>query len=59
MGFAHSIDTVKEKLEDQGKTCMFLGYSQNYTDVKYRMLYIGTKHIVLSCDIILLSKTYE
>ena len=29
IGFLRSIATVKSKLEDSGKTCMFLGYEQN------------------------------
>ena len=29
MGVVRSIATIKEKLEDRGKTCMFLGYAQN------------------------------
>ena len=29
MGVVRSIATVKEKLEDRGKMCMFLGYAQN------------------------------
>ena len=50
MGVVHSIATVKAKLEDLGKTCMFLGYAQNHTGGTYRMSNIRTKLIVLSND---------
>ena len=54
-----SIDDVKAKLEDRGKTWMFLGYVQDYTVGTYRILNIRTKFIVLSRDVIWLNKTYE
>ena len=58
MGVVRSIATVKEKLEDRGKTCMLPGYAQNNTGVTYRMLNICTKCIVISCDFIWLNKNY-
>ena len=33
-----SITTSKDKLEDQGNMCMFLGYAQNHNAGKYCML---------------------
>ena len=59
MGVVRSIATVKARLEDQGKTCMFLGYAQNNTGGTYRMLNLHTKCIVLSRDVICLKKTTE
>ena len=47
-----SIATVKSKLEDQGKTCMFLGYAQNHIGSTYHILNLCTKRIVLIRDII-------
>ena len=56
---ARSIATVKEKPYGQGKTCMLLGYAQNYTGGTYRMLNLRTKRIVLSCDVIWLKNPTE
>ena len=58
MGVILSIATLKAKLEDQVKTCMFLGYDQNHTSGTYRMLNLCTKFIKLSRDGIWLHKTY-
>ena len=52
----HSIATVKAKIQDQGKKCMFLGYAQNHTGSTYHMLNIRTKRIVLICDVVRLNK---
>ena len=48
----------KIKIKDQGKTCMFLGYSQNHTSGTYHMLNLCSKRIVLSRDVIWINKTY-
>ena len=37
---------------------MLLGYAQNHTGGTYRMLNLGTKRNVLSCDVIWSNKTY-
>ena len=58
MGDVRSIATIKLKLEDIGKNCMFLGYAQNHTGVTYRMLNLRTKNTVLSCGILRKKKTY-
>ena len=58
MVVVRSIATIKAKLGDRGKICMFLGYAQKNTDSTFRMLNIRTKLIVLSRDIIWLNKTY-
>ena len=58
MGVVRIIATIKEKLEDQGKKWIFLGYENNCAGGTYRMINIRTKIIILSCDIIWLNKTY-
>ena len=58
MVVVRSIATVKEKLEDRGKTCMFLGYAQNHTGGTYHMLNLRPKRIVLSRTMIWLNKSY-
>ena len=52
MVIEHSIANLKEKLEDQGKTLILLGYAQNNIGGTYHMLSICTKRIVLRCDVI-------
>ena len=52
MGDVRSTATVKEKQEDQGITCMFLGYAKNIIGGTYRMLNLHTKNIIISCDVI-------
>ena len=59
MGVLRSINNIKSKLEDQGRTCMFLGYAQKYTGSTYIMLNLFTKRIVLSRGVICLNKTYD
>ena len=49
---------LKIKLEDQGMTCMFLGYVQNNNGGTYRMFNIHTKRIVLNHDAIWLNQNY-
>ena len=58
MGVVRSIATVKAKLQDWGKTCMFLGTVQNHTGGTHRMLNLRTKNIFLSYDFIWIIKTY-
>ena len=58
MEVVRSIAKVKSKLDDWGKTCMFLGYAQNHNGGTYCMLNIQTKRISLSSDVIWLNKTY-
>ena len=56
MGVVRSIATVKSKLDDQCKTCMFLGHAQNHTGGKYCMLNLCKKRIILIRDVIWQSK---
>ena len=58
MVFLRRNPTVKSNLEDQGVTCIFLGYAQNHTGGIYLMLNLRTKRIVLIRDVIWLNKTY-
>ena len=57
-GVLHNIDTVKAKLENQEKTCIFLGYVKNNTGGTLCMLNLRTKCMVLICDVIWILKTY-
>ena len=56
MGVVRSIVIVKYNLDDQVTTCIFLSYAQNHKGGTYHMLNIWTKFIVLSRDIIWLTK---
>ena len=42
---------MRSKLDDRGKTCMFVGYADDHTKDVYRFLSIHTRRIVLSRDV--------
>ena len=56
MKVLRSIISVKSKLEDQGITCILLGYAQNHKGGTYGMFNLRTKFIVLSRDIVWIKK---
>ena len=47
----HEGKKMRSKLDDRGKTCMFVGYAEDHTKDVYRFLNIHTKRIILSRDI--------
>ena len=59
MEVVRSISTVREKQEDRGNMCMFLGYAKNNTGCTYHMLNILTTRIVLSRDVTWLKNTTD
>ena len=58
MGVLRSIIITKPNIEDRGLACMFLGYVKNYMGGTYHVLSPGTKHIILSNDVICMNKTF-
>ena len=50
---------IKGKLDDRGKACMFLGYSETHTGDTYRFLNMKTWKSIMSRDIIWLKKNYS
>ena len=42
---------MRSKLDNRGKTCMFVGYADDHTKYVYRFLNIHTKRIILSRDV--------
>ena len=42
---------MRSKLDNRGKTCMFVGYADDHTKDVYRFLNIHTKRIILSRDV--------
>ena len=46
----HEGKRMRSKLDDRGKTCMFVGYADDHTKDIYRFLNIHTRRIVLSRD---------
>ena len=52
MGVAaiHERKKMRCKLDNRGKTCMFVGYADDHTKDVYRFLNIHTKRIILSRD---------
>ena len=47
----HKGKKMRSKLDDRGKTCMFVGYADDCTIDVYRFLNIHTRRIVLSSDV--------
>jgi transposase InsO family protein len=49
---------IKGKIEDRGRQCMFLGYSEKHTGDTYRFLNLQTEQVEMSRDVIWLGKNY-
>ena len=47
----HEGKKMKSKLDDRGKTCMFVGYADDHTKDVYRFLNIHTRRIILGRDV--------
>ena len=47
----HEGKQMRSKLDNRGKTCMFVGYADDHTKDVYRFLNIHTKRIILSRDV--------
>ena len=47
----HEGKNTRSKLDDRGKTCMFVGYADDHTKDVYRFLNIHTRRIILSRDV--------
>ena len=47
----HEGKKMRSKLDDRGKTCMFVGYADDHTKDVYRFLNIHTRMIILSRDV--------
>ena len=47
----HEGKKLRHKLDNRGKTCMFLGYADDHTKDVYRFLNIHTKRVILSRDV--------
>ena len=50
--------TIKGKLADRGKPCLFLGYSSTHTGDTFKFLNLSTTKSVMSRDVIWLNKNY-
>ena len=46
----HEGKTMRSKLDNIGKTCMFVGYAEDHSGDVYRFLNIHTKRIIMSRD---------
>ena len=46
----HEGKKMRSKLDDRGKTCMFVGYADDHSGDVYRFLDIHTKRIIMSRD---------
>ena len=46
----HEGKRMRSKLDDRGKTCMFVGFADDHTKDVYRFLNIHTRRIILSRD---------
>ena len=47
----HEGKKIRSKLDDVGKTCMFVGYADDHSRDVYRFLNIHTKRIIISRDV--------
>ena len=47
----HEGKKMRSKLDDRGKTCMFVGYAEDHTKDVYRFLNIPMRRIILSSDV--------
>ena len=47
----HEGKKMRSKLDNRGKTCMFVGYADDHTKDVYRFLNIYTKRIILNRDV--------
>ena len=47
----HEGKKIRSKLDDRGKTCMFVGYADDHSEDVYRLLNIHTKRIIISRDV--------
>ena len=47
----HEGKKMRSKLDNRGKTCMFVGYADDHTKDVHRFLNIHTKRIILSRDV--------
>ena len=47
----HEGKKMRSKLDDRGKTCMFVGYAEDHTKDVYRFLNIHTRRIIISRDV--------
>jgi hypothetical protein len=54
----HTKRKIAGKLEDRGRTCMFVGYAHNHAGDVYRMFTLDTQKVIMSRDIIWLNKVY-
>ena len=47
----HEGKKMRSKLDNRGKTCMFVGYAEDHSGDVYRFLDIHTKRIIMSRDV--------
>ena len=47
----HEGKKMRSKLDNRGKTCMFVGYAEDHAGDVYRFLNIHTKRIIMSRDV--------
>ena len=47
----HEGNKMRSKLDERGKTCMFVGYAEDHAKDVYRFLNIHTRRIILSRDV--------
>ena len=47
----HEGKKMRSKLDNRGKTCMFVGYAKDHAGDVYRFLNINTKRIIMSRDV--------
>jgi hypothetical protein len=51
-------NTIKGKIENRGKTCMFTGYAEDHASEVYRMLNLETNCLLKTRDVLWFNKVY-
>ena len=46
----HERKSTRTKIDQQGKTAMFVGYADDHIGDVYRFIYLKTQHVILSRD---------
>jgi len=56
--FDHGKKTIRPKLDNRGRHCVFVGYPENHSENVYRMFNTLTKKVILTRDILWLNQSY-
>ena len=58
LGIVKTAKQHQSKLKNRGEACIFVGYTEHYSNSSYRMLNLRTHHVIVSRDIIWLNRMH-